>query len=442
MSAIRYELIKTCKQSGARLGRLHTPHGVIESPIFMPVGTQATVKAMTPEELKEIGSQIILSNTYHLYMRPGHDLVKEAGGLHKFMNWDRPILTDSGGFQVFSLGPLRKITEEGVHFRSHIDGSKHFISPEKAMEIQNALGSDIMMAFDECAPYPADREYVKNSLERTTRWLKRCKEAHKNTENQALFGIIQGGMYKDLREQSAKEILELDLPGYAVGGLSVGEPKELMYEVLDYTVPLMPEDKPRYLMGVGSPDDLLEGVIRGIDMFDCVLPTRIARNGTAMTSQGKVVVRNAKYARDFTPLDPECDCYCCKNYTKAYSYNEVLIPLLKVNYEENAQRWKTEYNNKALNQSFYANLLGKFKEGEQYSLEAIEIDSTQHIAYTNLAAALLFQGKFEEAEKLYLEYKDEFKNSFIDDFAEFERLGVIPEERKADVERIKAILNE
>ena len=229
MSAIRYELIKTCKQSGARLGRLHTPHGVIETPIFMPVGTQATVKAMTPEELKEIGSQIILSNTYHLYMRPGHDLVKEAGGLHKFMNWDRPILTDSGGFQVFSLGPLRKITEEGVHFRSHIDGSKHFISPEKAMEIQNALGSDIMMAFDECAPYPADREYVKNSLERTTRWLKRCKEAHKNTENQALFGIIQGGMYKDLREQSAKEILELDLPGYAVGGLSVGEPKELMY---------------------------------------------------------------------------------------------------------------------------------------------------------------------------------------------------------------------
>ena len=318
MSAIRYELIKTCKQSGARLGRLHTPHGVIETPIFMPVGTQATVKSMTPEELKEIGSQIILSNTYHLYMRPGHDLVKEAGGLHKFMNWDRPILTDSGGFQVFSLGPLRKITEEGVHFRSHIDGSKHFISPEKAMEIQNALGSDIMMAFDECAPYPADREYVKNSLERTTRWLKRCKEAHKNTEKQALFGIIQGGMYKDLREQSAKEILELDLPGYAVGGLSVGEPKELMYEVLDYTVPLMPEDKPRYLMGVGSPDDLLEGVIRGIDMFDCVLPTRIARNGTAMTSVGKVVVRNAKYARDFGPLDPNCDCYCCKNYTRAY----------------------------------------------------------------------------------------------------------------------------
>lgn len=284
----------------------------------MPVGTQATVKAMTPEELKEIGSQIILSNTYHLYMRPGHDLIERAGGLHKFMNWDKPILTDSGGFQVFSLGPLRKIKEEGVEFRSHLDGSKHFLSPEKATEIQNALGSDIIMAFDECAPYPADRQYVKNSLERTTRWLERCKAAHKYPEKQALFGIVQGGMYKELREQSAREITAIDLPGYAIGGLSVGEPKDMMYEVLDYTVPLLPEDKPRYLMGVGSPDDLLEGVLRGIDMFDCVLPTRIARNGTAMTSQGKVVVRNASYAEDFTSLDPECDCYTCKNYTKAY----------------------------------------------------------------------------------------------------------------------------
>ena len=318
MYAVKYELIKTCKQTGARLGRLHTPHGVIETPIFMPVGTQATVKAMTPEELKEIGSQIILSNTYHLYMRPGHDLIERAGGLHKFMNWDKPILTDSGGFQVFSLGPLRKIKEEGVEFRSHLEGSKHFLSPEKATEIQNALGSDIIMAFDECAPYPADRQYVKNSLERTTRWLERCKAAHKYPEKQALFGIVQGGMYKELREQSAKEITAIDLPGYAIGGLSVGEPKDMMYEVLDYTVPLLPEDKPRYLMGVGSPDDLLEGVLRGIDMFDCVLPTRIARNGTAMTSQGKVVVRNASYAEDFTSLDPECDCYTCKNYTKAY----------------------------------------------------------------------------------------------------------------------------
>ncbi|KXZ39422.1 queuine tRNA-ribosyltransferase [Alkalithermobacter thermoalcaliphilus JW-YL-7 = DSM 7308] len=318
MGAIRFELIKTCKQSGARLGKLYTPHGEIQTPIFMPVGTQATVKSMTPQELKEINSQIILSNTYHLYMRPGHKIVEKAGGLHKFMNWDRPILTDSGGFQVFSLGPLRKITEEGVEFRSHLDGSKHFISPEKAIEIQNSLGADIIMAFDECAPYPADRDYVKNSLERTTRWAKRCKDAHKNSDRQALFGIVQGGMYKDLREQSAKEIMDIGFPGYAIGGLSVGEPKELMYEVLDYTTPLLPKDKPRYLMGVGSPDDLLEGVIRGVDMFDCVLPTRIARNGTAMTSQGKVVVRNAQYAEDFTPLDPECDCYTCKNYTRAY----------------------------------------------------------------------------------------------------------------------------
>ena len=318
MYAVTYELIKTCKQSGARLGVLHTPHGDIETPIFMPVGTQATVKSMTPEELKEIGSQIILSNTYHLYLRPGHELVKKAGGLHEFMHWDKPILTDSGGFQVFSLGPLRKISEEGVEFRSHLDGSKHFLTPEKAMEIQNALGSDIMMAFDECAPYPASREYVKNSLERTTRWLERCKEAHKNPEKQALFGIIQGGMYKDLREQSAKEITAIDLPGYAIGGLSVGEPKPIMYDILEHTTPFMPVDKPRYLMGVGSPDDLIEGVIRGVDMFDCVLPTRIARNGTAMTSQGKVVVRNATYAEDFTPLDPECDCYTCRNYTKAY----------------------------------------------------------------------------------------------------------------------------
>lgn len=316
--AITYELLHTCQQTGARRGRIHTPHGIIETPIFMPVGTKATVKAMTPEELKTIGSQIILSNTYHLYLRPGHELIKRAGGLHKFMNWDKPILTDSGGFQVFSLGELRKITEEGVAFQSHNDGSRHFISPEKAIEIQTALGSDIMMAFDECAPFPADRDYVKKSLERTTRWAARCKAAHHNTENQALFGIVQGGMYKDLREQSAKELLELDFPGYAVGGLSVGEPKEMMYEVLDYTVPLLPPGKPRYLMGVGTPDCLIEGVLRGIDMFDCVLPTRIARNGTAMTTVGKVVIKNKKYEEDFTPLDPNCSCYTCRNYTRAY----------------------------------------------------------------------------------------------------------------------------
>ena len=318
MAAVTYELIKKDSRTKARRGRVNTPHGSIETPVFMPVGTAGTVKAMKPEEVRDMGAQIILGNTYHLYLRPGHEVVKAAGGLHKFMNWERAILTDSGGFQVFSLGAMRKISEEGVEFRSHIDGSKHMLSPEKSMEIQNALGSDIMMAFDECAPYPADRNYVKNSLERTTRWLKRCKEYHRNTEQQSLFGIMQGGMYKDLRKQSAEEIVELDLPGYAIGGLSVGEPKEIMYEVMDDCVDYLPADKPRYLMGVGSPDCLFEGVERGIDMFDCVLPTRIARHGMAMTSQGRVNIKNAKYERDFTPLDPNCDCYTCRNYSKAY----------------------------------------------------------------------------------------------------------------------------
>ncbi|KNY25441.1 tRNA guanosine(34) transglycosylase Tgt [Pseudobacteroides cellulosolvens] len=318
MSAVRYELIKKCGQTGARLGKVHTPHGSFDTPAFMPVGTQATVKGMSPEELKGINAQIILSNTYHLYMRPGEDIVKEAGGLHSFMNWNRPILTDSGGFQVFSLSDLRDIKEEGVTFKSHIDGSKHFITPEKAIEIQNDLGADIIMAFDECIPYPCEFEYAKKSLERTTRWAKRCKEAHKNTEKQALFGIVQGGIYKELREQSAKELLELDFPGYAIGGLSVGEPAQDMYDMLECTVPLLPEDKPRYLMGVGSPDYLIEGALRGIDMFDCVLPTRIGRNGTVLTSQGKMIIRDAKYARDFTPMDPECDCYACQNFSRAY----------------------------------------------------------------------------------------------------------------------------
>ena len=316
---IRYELIKKDDKTGARRGRIHTPHGIIETPVFMPVGTQATVKAMTPEELKEmVNAKIILSNTYHLFLRPGDKLVAEAGGLHKFMNWDRPILTDSGGFQVFSLADLRNITEEGVKFKSHLDGSEKFISPEISMEIQNNFGSDIMMCFDECAPYPADYEYTKKSMEMTTRWAKRCKEAHKNPDKQGLFGIVQGGMYNDLRQESAKQLVELDFPGYAVGGLSVGEPAELMYEVLENTTPFLPEDKPRYLMGVGTPDYLIEAVLRGIDMCDCVLPTRIARNGTAMTSEGKVVVRNATYERDWTPLDHNCDCYTCKNYTRAY----------------------------------------------------------------------------------------------------------------------------
>ena len=334
--AVTYELLHECKQTGARRGVIHTPHGDIQTPIFMPVGTQATVKSMTPEELKEeVKAQIILSNTYHLYLRPGQEIVKEAGGLHNFMKWDRPILTDSGGFQVFSLSSLRKITEEGVAFHSNLDGSKHLFTPESVMKTEEDLGADIIMAFDECCPYPSTYEYTKNSMERTTRWAKRCKEAH-TTENQALFGIIQGGFFEDLRKKSAEDLIALDLPGYAIGGISVGEPKEEFLKMLYYTTPLMPKDKPRYLMGVGTQDYLIEAALAGIDMCDCVLPTRIARNGTALTSHGKVVVRNATYERDWTPLDSECDCYTCKNYTRAYirhlvKANEILgVRLLSI----------------------------------------------------------------------------------------------------------------
>lgn len=314
----KFTLEKKSSQCKARTGTIETNHGVIKTPVFMPVGTRSTVKAMNNDELKSIGSQIILSNTYHLYLKPGQEIIRKADGLHKFMNWDRPILTDSGGFQVFSLSKTRKITEEGVQFRSHIDGSKHFISPEKSMEIQNDLGSDIMMAFDECVPYPASYEYTEDSMKRTLRWLKRCKDYHKNTDKQNLFGIIQGGMYKDLREYSAKNTIDFDLPGYAIGGLSVGEPRDLMIDLLDFTTDFMPENKPRYLMGVGTPDYLFEAVEHGVDMCDCVLPTRIARNGTALTSKGKLVVKNAKYKDDFSALDDNCDCYACKNHTRAY----------------------------------------------------------------------------------------------------------------------------
>ncbi|HZJ69252.1 MAG TPA: tRNA guanosine(34) transglycosylase Tgt [Candidatus Eisenbacteria bacterium] len=318
MTAIRFELKHVCKQTGARYGIIHTPHGDIETPVFMPVGTQASVKGLSPEELKKMSAEIILSNTYHLWMRPGEDLIEEAGGLHKFMNWERPILTDSGGFQVFSLSDSRKIEEEGVHFKSHIDGSRHFLSPEKAIDIQESLGSDIIMQLDECIPYPADHTYTKNSLQRTTRWLERCVKHQHYPEKQALFGIIQGGMHADLRRQSAKEILSFDTPGIAIGGLSVGEPREEMIEMLDVLRPFLPENKPHYLMGVGTPDYLFQGVLHGIDMFDCVWPTRLGRNGAAVTSIGQVTVRNAKYARDFTKLDPNCDCYTCKNYSRAY----------------------------------------------------------------------------------------------------------------------------
>jgi len=299
-TAVTYELLHECKQTGARRGILHTPHGDVQTPVFMPVGTQATVKSMTPEELKEeVKAEIILSNTYHLYLRPGHKIVEEAGGLHKFMNWDRPILTDCGGFQVFSLQDLRTIEEDGVEFKSHLDGSKHFFSPEKVMEIQNSLGADIIMSFDECCPYPSTYEYTKNSMERTSRWAIRCKDAHKYPEKQALFGIIQGGFYKDLRKKSLEDLIALDLPGYAIGGIAIGEPEEEYLDILRYTAPLMPEDKPRYVMGIGTPDYLIEAAISGIDMADCVLPTRIARNGTALTSHGKLVIRNKPYERDW-----------------------------------------------------------------------------------------------------------------------------------------------
>ena len=315
--AVRFCVTHEDNSTAARTGLLYTPHGVVETPVFMAVGTQATVKTMTPEEVREAGGQMILCNTYHLYLRPGHEVIREAGGLHRFMNWNGPILTDSGGFQVFSLAPLRRITEEGVAFRSHIDGSLHFFSPEKAVEVQMALGSDIAMVFDECTPYPCDYNYAKEAVMRTERWAVRCMAAHRR-EDQSIFGIVQGGVYRDLREKSAEGLLKLNFAGYAVGGLSVGEPKELMYEVLDCTVPLLPYDKPRYLMGVGSPDCLVEGVMRGIDMFDCVLPTRVARNGTALTRNGKIVVRNAEYARDFNPLEPGCGCYACRHYSRAY----------------------------------------------------------------------------------------------------------------------------
>lgn len=314
---VNYELVAEDRKTGARAGLLHTPHGVFKTPMFMPVGTQATVKTVTPEELEEMGAQIILSNTYHLFLRPGTELIHEAGELHRFMNWNKGILTDSGGFQVFSLGAMRKITEEGVYFRSFLDGSKQFLSPEISIRAQENLGSDIAMAFDECIPYPADYEYARKSTERTTRWAKRCIKAHQRTDR-GIFGIIQGGMYKDLRKQSAMEISSLPFDGVAVGGLSVGEPHDLMYDILEETTQWMPKGKARYLMGVGTPDCLVEGVARGVDMFDCVFPTRVARNGMAMIHTGRMNMKNKQYERDFRPIEESCGCYTCRNYTRAY----------------------------------------------------------------------------------------------------------------------------
>ena len=305
------------KTTGARYSILHTPHGNVELPAFMPVGTLATVKGLSPEELKEMGSGTILANTYHLSIRPGADLVAKAGGLHKFMNYDGPILTDSGGFQVFSLGELRKITEEGVHFKNHLNGDKLFFSPEVSIDIQEKLGADIIMSFDECMPYPVSYKYAKESMERTLRWAKRGKDAHKRSD-QALFGIVQGGEFTDLREECAKKLAEMGFPGYSIGGTSIGEPKDVCFKMVADAVRYLPQEKPRYLMGVGSLDYLLEGTALGVDMFDCVLPTRLARHGALITHRGRVNIRDAKYKEDFSPLDPECDCYTCKNYTKAY----------------------------------------------------------------------------------------------------------------------------
>lgn len=325
---IEIEILHKDKNCNARYGLLKTPHGTVELPMFMPVGTLATVKSLSPKELREIHSGVVLANTYHLALRPGADIVQEAGGVQKFMNYDGPMLTDSGGFQVFSLAKNRDIKEEGVTFRNHLNGAKLFFSPEKVMEIEAKIGADIIMCLDECAPYPVTKEYMVNSVERTLRWAKRCQLAKKR-EDQALFGIVQGGDFADMRQYCAEELVKMNFDGYSIGGTSIGEPKEVEYRMVSYAVPFLPEDKPRYLMGVGSIDMIFDGIRKGVDMFDCVLPTRIARHGTLMTSTGRINIKNKKYERDFTPLDPECDCYCCQNFTRAYlhhlmKYDEIL----------------------------------------------------------------------------------------------------------------------
>ncbi len=318
MSGFKYVLLHQDKSTQARRGRLELSRGVVDTPAFMPVGTQGTVKGVLPEALKEIGAQIILANTYHLYLRPGHELVRQMGGLHRFINWDRPILTDSGGFQVFSLGELRKISEQGASFQSHLDGSYHLLTPELSMEIQLALGSDIVMVFDECIPHPSERSYIADSTNRSMRWARRCREVIPPGSAAALFGIVQGGMELDLRKQSAEQLQDIGFEGYALGGLSVGEQTELMYDIMEYSLPLLPADRPRYVMGVGTPENLVEGVARGCDMFDCVMPTRNARNGVLFTSFGKISIKQARYRDDQEPIDPECDCYVCRHYSRAY----------------------------------------------------------------------------------------------------------------------------
>ena len=317
--AITFEITHVCKQTGARTGLLHTPHGTVETPMFMPVGTAATVKFVSPEELYEMGAGVVLANTYHCWLRPGEDVVAAAGGLQKFMNLNRPMLTDCGGFQVFSLADRRKIKEEGVTFKSHIDGSTLFLSPEKSIQIQNKLGADIIMSFDECPAYPSTRQYMQDSVDRTLRWARRCIDAHQRVGEQGLFGIVQGGEYEDIRRYCAQELVKMGaFEGYAIGGTSVGETKETMYKMIDYSLADLPKETVKYLMGVGSTDALLEGILRNVDMFDCVLPTRIARHGTLMSSEGRISIKKKEYEYDFGPIDPECDCYTCRNYSRAY----------------------------------------------------------------------------------------------------------------------------
>ncbi len=316
-ATVRFELLHTCAQTGARRGRLHTPHGTIETPVFMPVGTQGSVKAIAPDDLHTLGANIILGNTYHLMLRPGEALVGELGGLHRFISWDRAMLTDSGGFQVYSLAAKRKITEEGATFQSHLDGSRHVLTPERSIEIQEVLGADIIMAFDECPPALAERSYMEPSLARTTRWLARCVQAW-HRQRSSLFGIVQGGLYEDLRRRHSEEVCSFDLPGFALGGFAVGEKPEQMHAGVAFSAPLLPKDKPRYLMGVGTPLDLVTCVQHGVDMFDCVLPTRSARNALLFTSEGKLTIKNARYAKDERPLDPVCQCYTCRNFSRAY----------------------------------------------------------------------------------------------------------------------------
>jgi queuine tRNA-ribosyltransferase len=351
--AFRFEITKKDNFSQARLGRVETDHGSFATPAFLPVGTQGTVKSLTPEELMEIGVEAILGNTYHLYLRPGHETIGRLGGLHHFIHWERPILTDSGGFQIFSLGSLRKISEEGVTFQSHLDGSSHFLTPEKVVEIQNILGSDIAMVLDECVPYPSSYDSVKASTERTSHWAKRCLQM-KRKPNPALFAIVQGGVYRDLREKSAQTLVEMGFQGYAIGGLSVGEPKSMMRNVLKWTIPLLPEDTPRYLMGVGTPEDILNAVILGVDFFDCVLPTRNARNGTLFTSSGKISIKQAQYAEDGRPLNEACTCYTCRHYSRAY------LRHLYLSKEILSSRLNTIHN-----LFYYISLLTKIREAIQ-----------------------------------------------------------------------------